>query len=191
MKRTLLSVLLSTLLLCPVQTKAAPKNPPALPIKIGYANMEYVISFLPETKKIESEYRSFEAQLRSQLEAKVKELEEKLQALEQGYATMTEDVKNQKKAELQQLQGNFEQLQVEAKEKLAHKHTSLLAPIYEKVQQAIEKVAQEHDYTHVFNTGPGGMSTLLYASEEHDLSDKVLKKLGVDLSQDKGKEKKK
>lgn len=111
--------------------------------------------------------------------------------MEQGYQTMTEAVRGQKQKELQQLQGNFEQLQAEAQGKLASKHASLLEPIYERVQKAIQQVAQEHAYTHVFNNSLGGMSILLYVSDEHNLSDKVLQQLGIDPDRKAQKEKKK
>ena len=101
--------------------------------------------------------------------------------------TMTEPARNKKQQELQQQQMRIQQEEMEAQEKLASKHTNLLKPIYEKIQNKIEQVAKENGYTHVFNANVGGMPVLLYAGEEHNISTLVLKKLGVNPNQDKKK----
>ena len=185
-KKMFLTLILTALLFSVEAQEVSPPTQPS-PLKIGYTNVEYILGFLPETKKIESEYVSFEKQLKNQLEAKIGEFQQKMQAFEQGYEAMTEAVRKQKQLELQQLRNNLEQLQLDAQEKLANKHTSLLKPVYEKIQSKIEEVAKENGYTHVFNANTGAIPVLLYASEEHNISEQVLKKLGV--SPDKGKKK--
>lgn len=60
------------------------------PLKIGYTNVEYILSLLPEAKRIESELKTFEKQLKNQLEAKMANFQEKLEAFQKGHATMTE-----------------------------------------------------------------------------------------------------
>ena len=160
------------------------------PLKIGYAKLDYILSLLPETKRVEANYKSFEKQVKNQVEAKIIEFQEKLQAFQKGYETMTDTVRDQKETELRQLQSTIEQLQIESQESLANKHTELLKPVYEKVQQAVEKVAKEKGYTHILNadTGDiGDIAILLYAAEEYDISNLVLQKLGVTPTKEKGK----
>lgn len=180
MKNRLLLTLACVLVLSNLQAKDKP-------LKIGYTNLDYILSLLPETKGIEADYKSFEKQVKNRLEAKVGEFQEKLQALEKGYEAMTDSVKKQKEAELLQLKSGLEQLQIESQESLANKHVELLKPVYEKIQQTIEGVAKENGYTHVFNAETGEVFILLYAAEEYDISDLVLKKLGIPLPKDKAK----
>ena len=180
MKNRLLLTLAFVLVLPNLQAKDKP-------LKIGYTNLDYILSLLPETKRIETDYKSFEKQLKNRLEAKVGEFQEKLQALEKGYETMTDPVRKQREAELLQLKSSLEQLQIESQESLANKNVELLKPVYEKIQQAIERVAKENGYTHVFNQETGGIFILLYAPEEYDISDLVLKKLGINQPKDKTK----
>ena len=157
------------------------------PLKIGYTNLDYILSLLPETKRVEANYKSFEKQVKNQVEAKVIEYQEKLQALEKGYETMTDAVRDQKETELGQLKRTIEQLHIESQESLTNKQVELLKPVYEKVQQAVEKVAKEKDYTHILNADTGGIAILLYAAEEYDISDLVLKKLGITPTKEKDK----
>jgi outer membrane protein len=159
------------------------------PLKIGYTNVEYLLGFLPEAKIIASEYASFEKQLNNQLGDKLEELQKQAQAFQQGQGAMTEEVSNKKKLELQQLQKKLERLELESQEKLYNKRNDLLQPVYEKITKVIKQVAQEHGYTHILNTNLGGLSVLLYVDEEHNISDLVLKKLGIDSDKEKDKKK--
>lgn len=170
------------LILSLFQLYAKGKSPRIQPssLNIGYTNVEYILGFLPETKAIEAEYTSFESQLKNQLDARVKEFQQKVQGFQQGYEAMTEAVRNKKQLELQQLQGGLEQFQLELQEKLASRHNNLLKPVYEKITKAIEQVAKENGYTHVFNANVGSIPVLLYVDEEHNISDRVLAKLNID-----------
>ncbi|OJW66636.1 MAG: hypothetical protein BGO68_01655 [Candidatus Amoebophilus sp. 36-38] len=150
------------------------------PVKIGYVNLSYLMSLLPDTRQFETDYKAFENQLKNQLQIKAAELQDKLQSFQQGYATMTDAVKNQKESELQQLHGEFEKLQIESQSSLANKQLQLLQPIYNKIQKAVQEVAKENKYTHVLNADADGMSVVLYAEEEYNISNLVLKKLGID-----------
>ena len=60
------------------------------------------------------------------------------------------------------------------------KRNQLLQPAFEKIGTAIEQISKENGYTHVFNMTAGGQSILLYAREEDNVTNLVLKKLGID-----------
>jgi outer membrane protein len=157
-----------------------PNIPQSSPLKIGYTNVEYILGLLPEAKMIASEYASFEKQLNNQLIAKIEAFQKQADAFEQGKEVMTEAARNQKKIELQQLEGSIRQFQLELQEKSDNKRNDLLRPIYDKIINAIQQVAKENGYTHVLNTNVGNMPVLLYADEAHNISDWVLKNLGID-----------
>ncbi len=183
--------LILALMLSLFKLNAKEKSPNIQPpsLKIGYTNVEYIFSTLPEIKTIESEHASFEKQLNNQLEARVEAFQKQAQAFQQGYEAMTEVVRNQKQLELQQLEGSLKQFQLELHEQSDNKKINLLRPVYDKILNAIEQVAKENGYTHVLNANVGGIPALLYADEEHNISDLVLKKLGIDPDKAKGNKK--
>jgi outer membrane protein len=51
--------------------------------------------------------------------------------------------------------------------------------VYKKVGKAIEDTAKENGYTFILNQQIGGLDVILYGDETADVSDLVLKKLGV------------
>ena len=40
-------------------------------LKIGYTNVEYILSFLPETKQVQAEVQAYGTQLQNQLQSKL------------------------------------------------------------------------------------------------------------------------
>ena len=70
----LLKVFLTLNALC---LMAATVSAQTASLKIGYTNVDYILSKLPEAQQIESELKTHEEQLGAQLQAKMKEFEEK------------------------------------------------------------------------------------------------------------------
>ncbi|MEL6412512.1 MAG: OmpH family outer membrane protein, partial [Bacteroidota bacterium] len=163
-----LTLLVPFLFLCfQLHAKKEPQQAPAaMPIKLGYTSLEYLISCLPETPQVESTIKSFEKQLEQRFRNEVGKLQQQEQAYRQGYETMTEAVRQQKETELKQLQTRCQQMQVDLNYQLKAKKDSLLLPLYEKVQAAIEQVQKEKQYTHIFNVSMSGVAILICAEEQ-------------------------
>lgn len=153
----------------------------ATSLKIGYTNVEYILALMPESKRIESDLKAYSTQLESQLQQKYKEFEAKGEAYQKGAATMTEVIRADKEKELMNLRSSIEEFQKNAEVSLQKKQQTLLEPAYKKMQQAIDEVSKENGYTYVFNSdaGYGTNAILLHAPEDGNISDLVLKKMGV------------
>ncbi len=149
-------------------------------MKIGYTNVEYVLSLMPEAKQIESELATIEKQYSNQLQAKYEDYQTKVADYQQNAATYTEVVRADKETEIVNLQNSIQEFEANAQSSLVTKRNELLAPAFEKIGVAIETVSKENGYTHVFNMTAGGQSILLYAREEDNVTELVLKNLGID-----------
>ena len=151
-------------------------------LKIGYTNVDYVLSQMPESKQIESDLKAYGSQLEAQLQSKYKEYETKAVAYEKGAAAMTDVVRADKEKELINLRNSIEEFQKNADASLQNKQQTLLKPALDKLQKAIDDVAKENGYTYIFNSDAGYGSTpilLFSSSEENNISDLILKKMGV------------
>jgi outer membrane protein len=63
---------------------------------------------------------------------------------------------------------------------LQKKQVQLLQPAYDKIQTAINDVAKENGYTHVLSSDAGAFAILLYATEDSNITNLVLNKLGIE-----------
>ncbi|MEM6523083.1 MAG: OmpH family outer membrane protein [Bacteroidota bacterium] len=170
-KRSLLAVLAFSLISICAQAQNA--------MKIGYADVDYILAQMPESKVVESELQNTNTQLQKQLQAKYEEYQQKLQAYQQGAATMLDAVRQDKEQELIGLQEGIQKFEQNAQASIQKKTAELMEPLTKKIGDMIEAVAKEQGYTHVLNGQVGGIDVVLYADEKFDISDAVLKKMGI------------
>ena len=149
-------------------------------IKIGYTNVEYILSFLPETKQVQAEVQAYGTQLQNQLQSKITDFQSKAEVFQREAASMTEIIRADKQEELQNLQNSIEKFQREAQTAITTKETELFKPLFEKISNAINKVAEKESFSHVFSAGVPGVDVLLYAKPSDDISNLVLIELGID-----------
>jgi outer membrane protein len=152
-------------------------SPPNL--KIGYADVEYILSQLPDVKQAESNLNAVEKQLTDLVNKKTDELKLKYEAFTKTEKDMLEAARKNTINELQQMQSNLEQLKQDSQTTLEKKHADLMKPIYEKMGKAIEAVAKDEGYTFILNGHVSGQDVVIYADPTFDVSDLILKKLGV------------
>lgn len=147
--------------------------------KIGYADVDYIFSQMPEAKQIDTDLKSLQNQLRNNIESKATEFQKKLQDYQANINTMLEPVRVNTERELKQLQENIQKLQEDAQTTITNKQNQLMEPVYKKVGKAIEDTAKENGFSLVLSQQIGGLDVVLYADETSDISDLVLKKMGV------------
>ena len=148
-------------------------------VKIGYADVEYILTELPATKKAEADLTSMKTQLSNQFDIKQKELEKKYKDFIAAGEKMPEAVRTNTVRELEMLKANLDRFSEDAQVSLQKKQQALLAPIYESIRDAIGEVAKENGFTFILNPKVSGLDVVLFGEEKWDVSDLVLKKLGV------------
>src|SRR5262245_59261657 len=110
---------------------AAVANAQTAPLKIGYADVEYIFSQMPEAKMIDNELQTLQTQLKKQYDAKVAEFQTKLKVYQDpANANMPDAVRQNSERELQQLQQNIQKLEQDSQSDLQKKQTSLMEPVY-------------------------------------------------------------
>jgi outer membrane protein len=147
--------------------------------KVGYADVDYIFSQMPEAKQIDVELKSTQTMLKNQIETKAQDFQKKLADYNANLNSMLDAVRQNTERELQQMQQNLEKLQQDAQTTIQSKQTQLMEPVYKKVGKAIEEVAKENGYSFILSQQIGGLDVILYGDEKMDISDLVLKKLGI------------
>jgi outer membrane protein len=166
------------LLLVAVGAQAQAQN--AAPVKIGYASVNYILQAMPEAKQIDQQLQEYEKQLSNQLQTQAQEIQNKYAEYQKAAPTMLPEIRQQKEQELNNLQQQAQEFQRKAQVLVQQKEAALLDPVYTKIQDNIDAVAKENGYSHILNTEVAGVPTLLYvASDGDDISNMVLKKMGV------------
>ncbi|GAB3898141.1 OmpH/Skp family outer membrane protein [Spirosoma agri] len=154
-------------------------NTQAQSLKVGFTRIDYIIAQTPEAKAVSNQLSVQQTQVEGEYKRMQKEFDEKYATYQKGSAQMTETIRKDRETELQNLQTRIQEFGRSAQESLQAKYKQLMGPVLSRVQQAIDTVAKQKGYAFVLSAGAGNSSNILYASEENDVTDAVLKQLGI------------
>lgn len=152
--------------------------------KIGYTYIDFIVYNMPEIEGIRSEVKTFEDQLAQQAKGKQDSYQTKLSELQQmaQQPNASQAALQAKDADLKKTQTEFQTWSAQAQQSLAAKESTLMNPVFAKVQTAIEDVRQERGYMIILNmrtaTGDG---IVLAADESFQITEDVFAKLGVPM----------
>jgi outer membrane protein len=146
--------------------------------KSGYIRVEAAVSLMPETAKLDSLLRKYQADsLNPQYVYLIQEYNRK-DSLANGKDSAKQPlaVRQQIRQELEGIAYQVQNWQQISQQYMQAKQQELLEPIYRKVDGAIQAVAKENGYTFVFNS-----EALLVMPPADDLLPLVAKKLNLKL----------
>jgi outer membrane protein len=146
--------------------------------KIGHLNSGNMLEKMPEVLQADSVLVLYRKSLADQIELLQKMFEPRakqfIQDRKEGKLSPAEE-----KRQGEQLAKEEEQIRREAQEaeqKINAKRQSLLQPIIDKINKAIQAVGKENKYDYIMDTASGSM---LFVTESEDVAPLVKKKLGL------------
>jgi outer membrane protein len=142
--------------------------------KVGYISVDGMVMLMPETRKVDSLLQRYQSDsLNPQLSYLIQEYNRKDSLLKDS-VKLGKAVTAQIKQEMANIEYQVQNWQAFVQEAVNAKQQGLLEPIYRKVIDAINQVAKESGYSHVYNK-----EALLVAPTADDLLLLVAKKLKV------------
>jgi len=147
--------------------------------KFGYCNTSEIFNVMPDKATAESTLKTAS----DKYEAEFKNLQDAFQKKYDEYAAQEQDastpqaIKDRHQQELQEEYTKIQNFQQTAAQDLQRQQETLLAPITQKIQNAIQAVGAEGGYTFIFDQAAG--SILYTGSNAEDVSAKVKSKLGI------------
>lgn len=148
----------------------------AMAQKTGYISVDQVVSLMPETARLDSLLRKYQADsINPQFQYIVQEYNRK-DSMVNGKDSLkvSAAVRSQVRQELEQYAYQIQNWQTIAQQALQGKQQELLEPIYRKVDNAIQTAAKENGYAYVLSR-----EALLVMPPADDLLPLVAKKLNI------------
>jgi outer membrane protein len=155
--------------------------------KFASVDTEYILSNMPEYKQAQKELDDMAVQWQKEVEAKFQIVDRLYKAFQAESVLLPEELKTKKENEIIAAEKEAKDMQKQRfgnTGDLSKKRSELVKPIQDKVYNAIEKIAQEKNYSMIFDKSSG--ATILYADAKTDVSDLVLAELGYKISGQKG-----
>lgn len=152
------------------------------PLRIAYTNIELVLSYLPEAKDMQAQLNTYERKILEQLNIKQAYLQTRLEEYQElkAQGKLTPAQEEERRKELLRLDEEIKKFQQESEENYLKKKEELLKPLVEKLQKAIFEIATQEGYDYVFNnSNSSGVATILHGPQAHDITERLIRKLGV------------
>lgn len=171
---------------------------PAHAQKYACVNTDYVLRSIPEYGHAVKRLDKYVEDWQKEIAEKFTKLDAMRAEYEQEVYLLPDNLKKRRKEEIAAKEQEIKDLQKQRfgpDGDLDKKRAELLKPVQDRVYNTIERVANEKNYSFVFDKAAG--ATLLFASKKVDISDEVLELLGykpgaaTDAAADDGKNVKK
>ena len=153
--------------------------------KIGYVDLEYVLSVIPDTRAMNEKLITYQKMLETDLKTKNDQAQQKYtEAIDYKYSEEPkEEILKSKMDIAQRANAEVEQLKQTSEQAMLAKRQELLQPIIKKVETAIDEEYKAGGYAYILNSIDGsGNSIIIKGPEQNNLTETLLKKLGVDVA---------
>lgn len=143
--------------------------------KVGTINTDIILSQMPELKGVEAEMQDYGKKLDTDLRKKYQDYQKLVEKFEAEQEELNEVIQKFRINEITDLEEDIQKFQQNSQQLIRAKQDELLRPLYSKIGKALEAIVEEEKFTQIFNEG----NNLIYISPEYDVTEKVMKVLGL------------
>ncbi len=152
--------------------------------KIAFADVNAILSVMPENKKINEDLQIYGTGLQKKLD----DMKGALDGMVKEFQAVLAAGDTAKALEIQKMaikaDTEFQQAAKQAEQQLGQKRTAELQPVLVRIREAMEAVAKKDGFEYILNSMDGsGTSIVLWGPEGHDVTRKVVDELGIKLQQ--------
>ncbi len=146
--------------------------------KYGYVNSSQLLLSMPEIKQADQTLLNYQNELIAKGEKMVERFESNYNdyLVKVNNGELSQVQMQQSEASLAQEQQAIQKFEVEVQQLIAKRKQELYSPILKKVQDLVDKIAQEEGYMMIFDASIGG---ILFAKEADDLMPLLKQRLGI------------
>ena len=148
--------------------------------KSGYVDTQYILDQMPAYSEAQNALNKYSEQWVQEIEVLFNDVQKKKDKLKEEEILLPIEMIKSRQKEIDELEQRAKELQKKrfgVGGDLFLKREELIKPIQDQVFQAIQDIASERGYTFVFDKA--NQSNMLYADPKFDMSDQVLRKMGV------------
>lgn len=148
--------------------------------RYAYVDTQYILESIPEYTEAQSELDKLSEQWVKEVDDKFTLVQTKRNEFEAEKILLPEEIKKQRLKEINTLETQAKELQKKrfgVGGDLFTQREQLIRPIQDQIFNAIQAIAAERNFAFVFDKA--NQSNLLFADSKYDISDQVLRKMGI------------
>jgi outer membrane protein len=148
--------------------------------KYGYIDSDYILANVPEYAEAKDKLNKLAERWTKEIEDRYDVIKLKKENFAREEVLLPAEERTKRKEDIEKLETEameMQKMRFGVNGDYFQKRQELIKPIQDRVYDAMQKVASKRNYTFVFDKA--NQSNLVYADGKFDLSDDVLKELGV------------
>jgi outer membrane protein len=148
--------------------------------KYAYIDSDFILNSMPEYKESKEKLDKLAERWTEEIESRYQELRIKKDNFAREEVLLPSEEKNKRKEEIAKLETEameMQKMRFGVNGDYFQKRQEFIKPIQDKVFDAMQKVASKRNYSFVFDKA--NQSNLVYADSKFDISDEVLKEMGI------------
>lgn len=142
--------------------------------KYGHVNSQEIMATMPGIDSIRIGFESFQLELQQIYEEYMIEYQRLIDKLDKEAGIISQAVRQIREKEISDLETKIQEFQYNAQTLLEQRQLELARPFQDRIQNAINAVAEENNFAYIFDT-----QILLYSDGGTDVTALVKKKLGM------------
>ena len=143
--------------------------------KFGTIDVNAIFTAMPETTAAQTQLQEVSTQYEAEYKKLEEEVNKKVQEFQALAADTPQSIKDRRQQEIQELAQKVETFQNTASQDIQRQQQQLMAPIQQKITDAIKAVGQEGSYTFIFENGMAAFQ----GADVVDVTPAVKAKLGL------------
>lgn len=147
--------------------------------KTGYVNNTRVVQEFGLMKEAEAKWTAKNNEVRTELEKKAADFQKEVQEFQASFDKLSKNDKEKKSAELSNKQQSLQREQQFRAQEIQQGSGVEIDSIVSQVKNYIKEYGKKNGYTYIY--GDTEASNLLYAKEDLDLTDEIIKKLNEEF----------
>ena len=146
-------------------------------LKFGHINSQELLTSMPESDSAQAKIEKLAADYEQQQEEMNVELNKKYDDYLTNRDNYTDLIRQTKEADIQEMQQRIQQFAQMAQQDLQQQQQTLIQPVLEKANNAIQEVAQENGFVYIFDISRG--NPVYFSDKSIDILPLVKTKLGL------------
>lgn len=153
--------------------------------RYAFVDTDYILNSMDEYGKAQEELDNISIAWQKEIEMLFSDVDKRRKDYEVEAILLPAEIKKQREKEILDAELAAKEMQKRrfgVGGDLFNKREELIKPIQDRIFDAIQQIAADRNYAFVFDKA--NQSNLLYADPKYDISDQVLRKMGIKIDND-------
>jgi outer membrane protein len=146
-------------------------------LKIRYINSQRILAEYPEAQEIQKKLDEIRSGYENEYNDMLKRYEDLVKEIENQSLLLSPEKKSEKEKEAQDLAVQIEQFRYQKlgpQGELYKKNLELTQPLYDKIDQIIQRIGKDEDYDYILDVVQG---VVLYSKPQYDITNRIIEEL--------------